>query len=378
VSTRDETHPIYWLGAHAALPEEIRSWTEVRQAEAARLELQLGVLSPALRERILSGLGIEAVRVHAGPPSELALRAARGALEKANVSPASVRLIIDHSTLPGDYPAIWSLASRVASDLGATDAMTLGVHGAGCAGLLMALRTCRALLRTEPELAPALLVAADCVPDGGRCCLPVSVMGDAASAVVLGTTPAAGAWAPRLLSVVTSTLGTHHAVIVGRGSPALPEVDGASFEERILPLHFIMSHRVLVRALERAGRTLEDLRYLVYPNTTALDRTSVARSLGIGVERLCGPGPRFVGHAFARHHARGALAQLPRARASLSLLGPGLARARGRDRRPGGAAVAEVAGCSDRGLRGPPRRRHLRAHRRAITAIAAARRDGGL
>jgi hypothetical protein len=88
-------------------------------------------------------------------------------------------------------------------------------------------------------------------------------------------------------------------VIVGRGSPAIPEVDGASFEERILPLHFIMSHRVLVRALERAGKTLKDLRHLVYPNTTALDRTSVARSLGIGVEQLSGPGPRLLGHAFA-------------------------------------------------------------------------------
>jgi 3-oxoacyl-[acyl-carrier-protein] synthase III len=299
VSTQDETHPIYWLGAHAALPEETRSFAQIRQEEAERLESQLGVLSPALRERILSGLGIEAVRVHAGRPSELALRAAKGALERANVSSASVRLIIDHSTLPGDYPAIWSLASRVSSDLGATDAVTLGVHGAGCAGLLMALRTGCALLRAEPELAPALLVSADCVPDGGRCCLPISVMGDAASAVVLGTTLAAGRWAPRVLSVVTSSLGTHHAVIVGRGSPAMPEVDGATFEERILPLHFIMSQRVLVRALKRAGKNLQDLQHLVYPNTSVLDRASVARSLGIGFEHLSGPGPRLLGHAFA-------------------------------------------------------------------------------
>jgi 3-oxoacyl-[acyl-carrier-protein] synthase-3 len=295
VSTRD----IYWLGAHAALPPKTRPWAEIRKTEAARLESQLAVLSPALRERILSGLGIEAVRVHAGRPSELALEAARGALEKANVSAANVRLVIDHSTLPGDYPAIWSLASRVASDLGASDAMTLGVHGAGCAGLLLGLRTARALLRAEPELAPALLVAADCVPDGGRCCLPISVMGDAASAVVLGTARSPGSLTPRVLSVVTSSLGTHHAVIVGEGSPALPEVDGASFEERILPLHFIMSHRVLARALEGAGKTLEDVGHLVYPNTSELDRTSVARSLGIAPVRLSGPGPRELGHAFA-------------------------------------------------------------------------------
>ncbi len=88
-------------------------------------------------------------------------------------------------------------------------------------------------------------------------------------------------------------------MIVGQGLPAIPEVDGRAFEERILPLHFIMSRRVLWRALRRANKQLEDVEHLVYPNTSALDRSSIARSLGLAAERLSGPGPRWLGHAFA-------------------------------------------------------------------------------
>jgi 3-oxoacyl-[acyl-carrier-protein] synthase III len=291
--------PIYWLGAEAALPDELCPWPHIREQEAERVEAQLDALSPVLRERILSGLGIDAVRVHRGPPSELALRAARRALHRAGVSPSNVRLVIDHSTLPGDYPAIWSLANCVSSELGASDAMAFGVHGAGCAGLMMALRTARALIETEPDLAPALLVAADCAPDGGRSCLPISVMGDGASAVVLGTAPTGNQPVPRLLSVVTRTLGTHHDVIVARGGPALPEVDGRAFEALILPLHFTMSRRVLLRALTEAGKSLDDLRHLVYPNTTERDRASIARALGLRREQMSGPGPHLLGHVWA-------------------------------------------------------------------------------
>jgi 3-oxoacyl-[acyl-carrier-protein] synthase III len=291
--------PVYWLGSATALPEQRVSWVELQNQEQERLARQLGVLSPGLRERVLSGLGIETVGVHEGPPSALALEATRAALTAAGLDGAQIRLVIDYSTLAGDYPAIWSLAHGVADGIRADEALPLNVHGAGCAGLLLALRTALALLRSEPELSPALLVAADCVPKGGRSCLPVSVMGDAASAVVLSTELGPKRTAPRVLSVTTSALSVHHRIIVGRGSPPVPEVDGAAFESRVLPVHFLMLHRVLTRALTAAGRPMPALTHLVYPNTSLLDREGVSRALGVPAERLSGPGPKRVGHAFA-------------------------------------------------------------------------------
>jgi 3-oxoacyl-[acyl-carrier-protein] synthase III len=281
---------VYWLGAATALPERKVSWAELQNQEAERLRRQLAVLSPGLRERVLGGLGIEAVGVHQGPPSALAHEAARSALGAAGIDGSQVRLVVDFSTLAGDYPGIWSL--------GADQALPMTLHGAGCAGLLLALRTAMALLASEPELSPALLVAADCVPNGGRSCLPVSVMGDAGSAVVLGTAPPPNRTAARVLSVTTSALSVHHRVIVGRGSPPVPEVDGAAFEARVLPVHFLMLYRVLTRALSLAGKSVEEVTHLVYPNTSVLDRDGVIRALGMPAARLSGPGPKRLGHAF--------------------------------------------------------------------------------
>ena len=84
-----------------------------------------------------------------------------------------------------------------------------------------------------------------------------------------------------------------------RGEPPSIELDAASFETGILPLHFVMCHRVLAKALERAGRTRQQIRYLVYPNTSELDRQSIVRALGIPEDRLSGPGPKDLGHVFA-------------------------------------------------------------------------------
>ncbi|MFC1641193.1 hypothetical protein ACFL5O_00695 [Myxococcota bacterium] len=251
-------------------------------------------------DRIAQGLGIEAVHVHGSRPSELGLAAARGALAQAQADAEGVGLIIDCSTLPGDHSLPWSLANLLAHELGCREVMAFSTQGAGCAGLLVALRVANALLTREPRLGPALLVASDCVPAGGRSCLPISVMGDASSAVVLGAASSEHQRkAPRLLSVVTSTLGAHHAVVTGHGCPPLLKIDGRAFEDRILPLHFVMCRRILLRALSGAGRRWEDIAHLVYPNTSLLDRDSVVRALGLTHSQLCGPGPQHLGHAFA-------------------------------------------------------------------------------
>jgi len=105
--------------------------------------------------------------------------------------------------------------------------------------------------------------------------------------------------APRISGLACSTLGTYQEVIRLDGHPPQLQIDGHRFESKVLPLHFVMSQRVLSRALARAHQRIEDIDALVYPNTTALDRESVIRALGIRPERLSGPGPAELGHVFA-------------------------------------------------------------------------------
>jgi 3-oxoacyl-[acyl-carrier-protein] synthase III len=282
--------PIFLLGSGVALPGSRVSIRDVFDAERARTDRQLAALSPRLAARVITELGIDAVLRHGGPPSDLGLRAARAALDRARVTSDRVRLVIDFSTLPGDHPGVWSLALRVQGEL-APDALALSVGGNGCAGFHVALRTASALMRVNPEIDIALLVAADCVRDYGRVCLPVSVLGDGSSAVVLGREAQD---APRLLGLSTSTVGAFADVLTLRGDPPKTEVNGTAFESQVLPAHFVMCQRVLSRAMAQipAGEVAS----LVYPNTSDLDRHSAARALGLP---LVGSGLRDQGHVFA-------------------------------------------------------------------------------
>jgi 3-oxoacyl-[acyl-carrier-protein] synthase-3 len=307
----ERTESVFLLGAAVALPPSRLPVSQVIDAERVRYRAQLDALSPRFRERITAGLGIESVRRHDGAASSLAIEAGRQALEQARLTPEQVRLVVDYSTLPGDHPGLWSLANKVQADLGCADAATLTASGSGCAGLHLGLRVALAMMQSEPSIDVALLVASDCVGDRGRSCLPISILGDGASAIVLGRGDRDSENAPRILGLACSTLGTYQEVIRLDGSPPQLQVDGHRFESKVLPLHFVMSQRVLVRALRRAQKRVEDVDALVYPNTTALDRESVVRALGIAPERLSGPGPTELGHVFASDMVINLPASLP-------------------------------------------------------------------
>ena len=233
------------------------------------------------------------------PPSEAGRLAAARALDGAGLEPIAIDAIIDFSTLPGDHPGVWSLAHKLQADLGCCNALPMSVTGSGCAGFFVALRVAAALLRSEFPQGAALLVASDRVASGGRCSLPISIMGDAASAIVVSMRAPAQRSCARVAGLCATTLGAHHDIVTLRGLPPVIEVDAAAFEAKILPLHFIMCHRVLGRALSQARRQLRDVSAVTYPNTTRLDRESIMRALSLSPSMLSGSGPEAQGHAFA-------------------------------------------------------------------------------
>lgn len=288
------------LGIGVVLPEHRLDIDEVLATERANIDAQLSMLSPAFRARLMANLGLAKIADFGARPSSHAGRsAAQLALRRAELTPGQLGLIIDYSTFAADCPGIWSLAHEVQGELGTTTATALGVRGSGCAGLHAALLVAGAMLSANPALGAALLVAADRAPNAGRCCLPISFMADAATALVVARPGVHARPLATIRSIVLQQVGLFSRVLVADGEPPRMCVDGATFERKVLPLHFVMLHRVLTRALNDLDLVPSALDAIVYPNTTALDRQGIARGFGFAPDQLIGPGPAEVGHAFA-------------------------------------------------------------------------------
>jgi hypothetical protein len=287
------------LGTGLSVPDDRVPIAHVFEREESRKASQLEVLSPSLRERLLGNLGIDAIAHMQRSSLEHAESAARLALEQAGIEPRALGLLIDFSTFAADSPRIWSLAHALQGRLGAPDALAIGTRGSGCAGLHFALLLAEALLSSRTDLSYALLVASDRAPDGGRLCLPVSIMADAASALVVGRAEQNPKRLAKICAVATQQHGRFADLLVVESEPYRMSLDGRVFEQSILPIHFVMLNRLLSRALKIAKlESPLDLAY-VYPNTTELDRKSIARGMDVGADRLIGPGPKYLGHAFA-------------------------------------------------------------------------------
>jgi 3-oxoacyl-[acyl-carrier-protein] synthase-3 len=138
------------------------------------------------------------------PAVEMAVRAARAALDRADLRSDDLGLVVHSGVLP-QGPEMWSAPSYVLSALGGGRAQVMEVHG-GCNGMLVALEVAAAQLLAYPERGTALLTTSDNVAsapfdrwNGGG---PGFVTGDAGAAVVLTRRPGIA----DLLGVASTTL----------------------------------------------------------------------------------------------------------------------------------------------------------------------------
>lgn len=288
------------LGIGVVVPAERLSIESVFEQERAEIEQQLSQLSEGFRKRLLENLGVSEIASFGAESSSTAgLRAATKALSHAGLAANAIAGVFDFTTFAADAPGIWSLAHEVADHVGATRALCLGIHGSGCAGLHAALVAASNLLAVLPEGEAALLVAADRAPVAGRSSLPISIMADAATALVVVRSGVAPRSLARITAVTLQQIGRFSRLLTADGNPPKIRTDATTFERKVLPLHFVMLHRALSRALAQAELQLSDIGGLVYPNTTALDRQGILRGLGLPDGLLIGPGPLKLGHAFA-------------------------------------------------------------------------------
>lgn len=288
-------------GAAYRLPPDSESVASILERERDRVASALAAIGPALRARVLAELEID--RVHTcGPsePFELMVGAAHEALSAAGIARDHVDLILDYSTLPGEAGVSSPLAHRLSEELGARTSLNLSFKFGGCAGFHLAVKQAAALMRTDPRLKVALLVAADSPPPGNRTLLPVTVQGDAGSAVVLTRDGGAG---PEIVATEVLTLGHLHRVIRLEPGPAGVGlqlcVDARMLEEDVLPIFYLHFHRLVQRIYADARLTASDIDHVVYSNLSGSDRRGFFRAMGFSPDSAPGTCMPECGHTFA-------------------------------------------------------------------------------
>ncbi len=286
-----------------AVPPESESVDAILACERARVHAALAPLADRARRKAVEGLGLSRVRVCGSKtPFDLVLESASAALQQANTSAMELDLIIDFSTFPGEDSQQVSFAHKLSAQLGAENSLNISFKAGGCAGLHLAIKTALALMNSDERMHTALLVTGDSPPDGNRSLLPVTVQGDAGSAVVLRRQQAGREISgPELLGVEVLTLGDlYDAISLVRTNGHLEiAVDALRIQDAVMPIYYLNLFHLVETALASASLTLGDIDHFIYSNISQRDRDGFRRMLGLPANRMPGTLMAEYGHTFA-------------------------------------------------------------------------------
>lgn len=287
--------------AYAVAPDD-EAVEAVLEREQCRSEAALSQLSPESRRKALDGLGMKRVRIcDQEKLYDLILEAASKAIAEAEITPRDINLILDYSTWSSENSASLSFAHQLSADLGAESSMILSFKVGGCAGLHVAIKTALGWMSTDDSVQAVLLVAGDAAPAGNRSLLPITIHGDASSAVILRRetkeTPAKG---PLLLSAEAMTIGSLQKAITMVRTHGYPDivVDALCIEQQVMPVYFLNMLRVVNEALAAASLTLKDIDHFIYSNISQRDREGFGKMLGLPKGSLPRTAMSEYGHTF--------------------------------------------------------------------------------
>jgi 3-oxoacyl-[acyl-carrier-protein] synthase III len=282
-----------------AVPPDVETVEAVMEREKSRIEAALAPLGEQARNRALAGLGLNRVHVcRSKQPYDLVHEAASAVLAGAGLRGQDLQLIVDYSTLPGEGSQYTSFAHKLSADLGAEDSLNLSFKAGGCAGLHVALKTALAWMGVDDSIVTALLVTGDTPPEGNRSLLPVTIQGDAGSAVVVSRRGSNG---PRVLSVEVLTLGhLHDAIALTTANGHLEiRVDALRIENDVMPIYYLNLLRLVDKALGKASLQVSDVDHFIYSNISSRDREGFRRMLGLPESSLPMTQMAEFGHTFA-------------------------------------------------------------------------------
>ena len=281
-----------------AVPPDDEAVEAVLQREQTRVERSLAPLSPESRRKAMEGLGLNRVRVCSdGQLYGLVLEAASKAIAEAGITARDINLILDYSTWSSESSEGLSFAHRLSADLGAETSMVLSFKVGGCAGLHVAIKTALGWMATDESIQTVLLVAGDAAPQGNRSLLPITMHGDASSAVILRRQGEG----PRLLSVQALTVGRlQNAITMARTNGHHDIViDALCMEQEVRPVYFLNMLAVINQALAASSLSLKDIDHFIYSNLSRRDREGFCKMVGLPRGGLPPTPMAEYGHTFA-------------------------------------------------------------------------------
>jgi 3-oxoacyl-[acyl-carrier-protein] synthase III len=282
-----------------AVPPGDEAVEAVLERERDRIESVLSPLSPESRQKAIAGLGLNRLRVCGDKQLyDLILEAASNAIADAAIKPGNINLIVDYSTWSAETSEGLSFAHKLSADLGAENSMILSFKVGGCAGLHVAIKTALGWMSTDESIQTALLITVDAAPPGNRSLLPITMHGDAGSAVVLRRD---GGQGPLLLGVEAMTLGhLHNAITIARtNGHADIVVDALCIEREVMPVYFLNMLRVVNQALAASSLDLKDIDHFIYSNISQRDREGFGKMVGLPKGSMPRTPMSEYGHTFA-------------------------------------------------------------------------------
>jgi 3-oxoacyl-[acyl-carrier-protein] synthase-3 len=282
-----------------AVPPDGEAVEAVLERERDRVRSTLAPLSPQARQKAAEGLGLSRVRVcGVKQPYDLVREAAATAIAEAGIAGPDINFILDYSTFPGENSQYLSLAHKLSADLGAETSMNLSFKAGGCGALHLAIKTALGWMSTDESIQTALLVTGDTAPPGNRSLLPVTVQGDAASAVILRR---GGTEGPLLLGVEAMTLGhLHEAIALVKTNGHLEiRVDALCIENDVMPIYYLNLYRLVQKVLASSSLNLHEVDHFIYSNISRRDRDGFRRMVGLPEGGLPLTPMAEYGHTFA-------------------------------------------------------------------------------
>jgi 3-oxoacyl-[acyl-carrier-protein] synthase-3 len=289
--------------AYAIAPDD-EPVDAVLQREQTRIDAALSPLSPESRKKALEGLGMNRVRVcDQEKLYYLVHEAASKAIAEAAIAPPDINLILDYSTWSSENSQGLSFAHQLSADIGAESAMILSFKVGGCAGLHVAIKTALGWMSADETIQTVLLVAGDAAPAGNRSLLPITIHGDASSAVILrreaGQSPSNQG--PLLLSVEAMTIGSLQKAItmVRTSGHSDIVVNALCIEQEVMPVYFLNMLRVVNQALAASSLSLKDIDHFIYSNISQRDREGFCKMVGLPKGSMPRTPMSEYGHTFA-------------------------------------------------------------------------------
>ena len=287
-----------------AVPPDDEAVDVVLDRERTRIESVLSPLSTESRQKAIAGLGLNRLRVCGEKQLyDLILEAASKAIAEAAIAPRDINLILDYSTWSAETSQGLSFAHKLSADLGAENSMILSFKVGGCAGLHVAIKTALGWMSTDESIQTVLLITGDAAPTGNRSLLPITMHGDASSAVILRRegTQSTAKEGPLLLSVEAMTIGSLQKAItmVRTNGHSDIVVDALCIEQQVMPVYFLNMLRVVNQALLASSLTLKDIDHFIYSNISQRDREGFGKMLGLPKGSLPQTPMSEYGHTFA-------------------------------------------------------------------------------